>query len=387
MDDAVRFELVNNAEVESFCLQLGGILNSSSVTVLTLRDCRLSARCWLNLASGLRGHSDSKLKSFKLFLAWEDSSAVKHVADMINSAPLLETLSLGDCYKHMDDEALGILSQALIQSSALKELNLEMVDWGTALLLKALAGHDRNRSIERLRLWGVDSDRLGDCLRELLISNPSLKEVELRFLRMYPGQWHQLGEVIRDNAVATTILVRFDFKDDDWKSLEALARSASSDVKDPTVELELQTSSEDEVMLSLTLLGRVLRREIKSLSILDACKKQIITLGILPMKTGETSFVKRLELCVRSKDLLKKGVWKDLLCSMQENHLTHLDLSDSELDEEAFKDLMGLLRVNLALLEIDVSRTSWAEDGKAAQIEEALQQNQKQPSTCSERPI
>ncbi|OAE26829.1 hypothetical protein AXG93_215s1270 [Marchantia polymorpha subsp. ruderalis] len=371
----------SDAEVESFCSQLGRILNSSSVTVLTLRGCRLSARCWLNLASGLRGHSNSKLKSLELCVAWEYSSAVKHVADMINSAPLLETLTLGYCYNHMDDEALGILSQALIQSSSLKELSLEMVDWGTALLLKALAGHDRNRSIERLRLGRVGSDRLGDCLRELLISNPSLKEVELRFLRMYPGQWHQLGEVIRDNAVATTILVGFDFKDDNWYSIEAFARSASSDVKDSTVELEIQTTNEDEVMLSLTLLGRVLRREIKSLSILDACKQKIITLSILPMKgkTGETSVLKRLELCVRSKDLLKKGVWKDLLCSMQGNHLTHLDLSDSELDEEAFRDLMGLLRVNLALQEIDVSRTSWAwaRDGKAAQIQEALRQNQK----------
>ncbi|OAE27341.1 hypothetical protein AXG93_441s1010 [Marchantia polymorpha subsp. ruderalis] len=38
---------------------------------------------------------------------------------------------------------------------------------------------------------------------------------------------------------------------------------------------------------------------------------------------------------------------------------------------------MGVLRVNLALQEIDVSGTSWARDGKAAQIQEALQQNQK----------
>ncbi|OAE22913.1 hypothetical protein AXG93_3109s1000 [Marchantia polymorpha subsp. ruderalis] len=269
----------SDAEVESFWLQLGRILNYSSVIELKLIYTRLTARCFLNLASGLRGHSDPKLQSLILYCAWKDSSAVKHVADMINSAPLLETLSLGGYYNDMDDETLGILSQALIHSSSLKEFILEIVDWGTALLLKALAGHDRNRSIERLRLLRVDSDRLGDCLRELLISNPSLKEVELRFLQN----------------------------------------------------------------------------------------------RILPMKgkTGETSVLKKLELSVRSKDLLKKGVWKDLLCSMQGNHLTHLDLSHSELDEEAFKDLMGLMRVNLALREIDVS---W---GKAVQIQEALQQNQK----------
>ncbi|BFI13037.1 hypothetical protein MPTK1_4g13705 [Marchantia polymorpha subsp. ruderalis] len=369
----------DDADKESLCLQLGRILNSSSVTELAVRA-RLSARCFSNLASGLRGHFDSKLKSLDLEGVWEDSSAVKYVADVINSAPLLETLRLG-VYSYLENETVGILSQALIQSSSLKELTLEAAgNWGGPLLLKALAGDDRNRSIERLRLRKMMG--LGDCLRELLISNPSLKEVDLDPTWMRPEELHQLGEAIRDNAIATTILVRF--RGEEWKSIEALACSASSDVNDPTVELELVTGSEDEVMLSLNLLGRVLRGEItslKSLSIFFLSPldyRKIITFSIPPMngKTGETSVLKRLELSVRSEDI-SKGVWEDLLRCMRGNHLTHLDLADSEVDEKAFRDLMGVLQVNLALQEIDVSRTSWAMDGKAAQIQEALNQNQK----------
>ncbi|BFI13020.1 hypothetical protein MPTK1_4g13545 [Marchantia polymorpha subsp. ruderalis] len=374
----------DDADNESFCLQLGRILNSSSVTALELRD-GFSARCLSNLASGLQGRSDSKLKSLDLSGWWENSSAVKYVADMINSAPLLETLRLGGrlggYLQDMEDETVGtILSQALIQSLALKEFTLDDAGkWGGRLLLKALAGDDRNRSIERLRL--IKMDGLRDCLKELLISNPSLKTVELFPFLMEPEQAHQLGEAIRDNAIATTILVRF--RGEEWKSIEALARSASSDVNDPTVELELVTGSEDEVMLSLNLLSRVLRGEItslKSLSIFFQSPldyRKIITFSIPPMngKSGETSVLKRLELSVRSEDLSKEQ-WEDLLRCMRGN-LTHLDLSDSELDEKAFRDLMGVLQVNLALQEIDVSRTSWATDGKAAQIEEALKQNQK----------
>ncbi|BFI13022.1 hypothetical protein MPTK1_4g13548 [Marchantia polymorpha subsp. ruderalis] len=383
-----------DADKESLCLQLGRILNSSSGTELQVRD-ELSARCLRNLASGLRGRSDSKLKSLDLLVAWEDSSAVKYVADMINSAPLLETLRFGGYWEDMEDETLGILSQALIQSLALKEFTLDCAGkWAGPLLLKALAGDHRNRSIERLRLRKMVG--FGDCLRELLISNPSLKTVELypslKEVELYPSskevelvmepeQAHQLGEAIRDNAIATTILVRF--RGQEWKSIEALARSASSDVNDPTVELELLTRSKDEVMLSLNLLGRVLRGEItslKSLSIFFLSPldyRKIITFSIPPMngKSGETSVLKRLELSVRSEDLSKEQ-WEDLLRCMRGN-LTHLDLSDSELDEKAFRDLMGVLQVNLALQEIDVSRTSWATDGKAAQIEEALKQNQK----------
>ncbi|BBN08678.1 hypothetical protein MPTK1_4g13500 [Marchantia polymorpha subsp. ruderalis] len=382
----------DDAEMESFCFQLGRILNSSSVTELELGG-RLSARCLSNLASGLRGRSDSKLKSLDLGVTWEDSSAVKYVADMINSAPLLETLRLGGNFEDMEarplDETVGILSQALIQSSSLKELTLTTGDWTVKgrgkwawpLLLKALTGDDRNRSIERLRLTRMEG--LGDCLRELLISNPSLKEVTLEFLKMRsPEQWHQLGEAIRDNAnaIATTILVRF--RGEEWKSIEALARSASSEVNDPTLEITLHVVSEDEVMLSLNLLGRVLRGEITSLKSLsisrDEDDRKIITFSIPPMngKSGETSVLKRLELSVRSEDI-SKGVWEDLLRCMRGNHLTHLDLSDSEVDEKAFRDVMGVLQVNLALQEIDVSRTSWATDGKAAQIQEALKQNQK----------
>ncbi|BFI13018.1 hypothetical protein MPTK1_4g13542 [Marchantia polymorpha subsp. ruderalis] len=378
-----------DADKESLCLQLGRILNSSSVTELQVRD-ELSARCLSNLASGLRGRSDSKLKSLDLDWAWMDHnhilhpSGVKYVADMINSAPLLETLRFGGHWEDMEDETVGILSQALIQSLALKEFTLDFAGkWAWRLLLKALAGDDRNRSIERLRLR--DMVGLGDCLRELLISNPSLKEVELHRLVMEPEQAHQLGEAIRDNAISTTILLRAPVRLDDFKSIEALALSASSDVNDPTVELELVTGSEDEVMLSLNLLGRVLRGEITSLKYLsilrhsrDEDDRKIITFSIPPMngKSGETSVLKRLELSVRSEDI-SKGVWEDLLRCMRGNHLTHLDLSDSEVDEKAFRDVMGVLQVNLALQEIHISRTSWATDGKAAQIQEALKQNQK----------
>ncbi|BFI43211.1 hypothetical protein MPTK2_8g16140 [Marchantia polymorpha subsp. ruderalis] len=401
----------SDAEVESWSLQLGRILNSSSVTDLTIWRCGLSARCWLNLASGLRGNCESKLKRLVLWSAWEDLSAVKHVADMINSAPLLQTLILGESSK-TDDEAVGMLSQALIQSSSLQELTLNGVEWGAALLLKALAGDDGNRSIERLIL--VRMDGLGDCLRQLLTSNPSLKEVNLWDLRMSPEEWQQLGESIRDNATATNINVqsfRGEDEEDVWKSIEALAGAASSDVKDPIVELSLFPDS--DYLLSLNLLGRVLRGELKSLKsfhirLMDeySGSNEDGLEGILSMNgnTGETSVLKKLELRAVQKDVLKYL----LRCFRVNTSLTHLSLINSKIEEEAFRDLMGILRgntslthldldgvevygekeasfrdlmrvlqVNLTLQEINVQRTRWNKDGKAAQIEEALKQNQK----------
>ncbi|OAE31392.1 hypothetical protein AXG93_1842s1060 [Marchantia polymorpha subsp. ruderalis] len=88
--------------------------------------------------------------------------------------------------------------------------------------------------------------------------------------------------------------------------------------------------------------------------------------------TGETSVLKKLELSVAHKDAMKYLVG----CLRGNTSLTHLDLSRSKLDEEAFRDLIGLLQVNLTIQEIKV-HTSWEKDGKAAQIEEALKQNQK----------
>ncbi|BFI43149.1 hypothetical protein MPTK2_8g15560 [Marchantia polymorpha subsp. ruderalis] len=381
----------SDAEMESLCFQLGRILNTSSVIDLTIVNCSLSARCFLNLASGLRENCQSKLKSLDLHNAWEDSSAVKHVADMINSATRLRKLSLGSCSNgidDMDEAALGILSQALLHSSSLKEIKLVDVKWGASLLLKALAGDDGNRSIERLLLENMD--RLGDCIRELLISNRSLKEVRLNSLRMLPEEWHQLGEAIRDHARAANIIIEFyldENVEDNWKSIEALACAASSDVKDPTVDLVLTTPSDHEVMLSLNLLGRVLRGEIRSLKSFSLSARHPRTSGsnqdtlksILPMngKTGEASVLKSLTLRDSARNLFK-GIWKQLFWYLRENtSLTYLDLNHFTLDEEAFRDLMGLLQVNLTLQEIDVSYTSWAKDGKAAQIQEALKQNQK----------
>ncbi|BFI43187.1 hypothetical protein MPTK2_8g15893 [Marchantia polymorpha subsp. ruderalis] len=426
----------SDEEVESFCLQLGGILNSSSVTYLRIWGCELSARCWLNLASELRGNSKSKLECLELGNAWEDSSAVKHVADMINSAPLLQTLILGESSK-TDDEAVGMLSQTLIQSSSLQELMLEEVEWGAALLLKALAGDDGNRSIERLILAGMDG--LGDCLRQVLSSNPSLKKVSLKHVRMSPEEWQQLGEVIRDNATATTIYVGFFLSQNvehewqllrenverEWKSIEAVACAASSDVKDPTMELAIYSKwpCNDDVMFSMNLLGRVLGGEIKSIKsfsiwgLVSSGSKEDRFESILSMNgnTGETSVLKKLEL-----EVVHKDVWKDLLrCLRGNTSLTHLSLSPSkmeeevfrdvmgilrenttlthlalngsellsltgsELHEEAFRDLMGLLQINLTLQDIDVKYTSWARDGKEALIKEALKQNQKRAGYMS----
>ncbi|BFI39616.1 hypothetical protein MPTK2_7g01535 [Marchantia polymorpha subsp. ruderalis] len=374
----------SDTEVESLCLQLGRILSTSSVTHLKINSCPLSARCFLNLASGLRGNSDSKLKELELIKAWEDVSAVKHVADTINSAPLLETLRLRGYQNDIEDETVGILSQALIQSSSLKELELYGVKWGAALLLKALAGDDGNRSIERLQLWYMD--RIGDCVGELLTSNRLLKEVRLNDLEMSPEEWHQLGEVIRHHAIAI-VGISLSINGDDWKSVEALACAASSDDKDPKVELELSIWRGHTLMLSLNLLGRVLRGEIKSLksfSILAgntriSATNQDRIESILSMngKSGETSVLKRLQLLIGSENLLK-GVWKDLLrCLRGNTSLTHLSLFEADLDEEAFRDLMRLLHVNFTLEEVDVSGTSWEMDGKGAQIQEVLKLNKK----------
>ncbi|BFI42920.1 hypothetical protein MPTK2_8g13195 [Marchantia polymorpha subsp. ruderalis] len=410
----------SDAEVESLCLQLGRILNSSSIKTLSIMHCPMTARCFLNLASGLRGNYDSKLESLRLRDLGVDSSVMKHVVDMISSAPLLKKLELGgeNCSMDMDEETVGMLSQALIQSSGLKKLYLENVKWGAALLLKALAGDDGNRSIQTLRLRSID--RLGDCLRQLLTSNASLKKVKLSDMRMSPEEWHQLGEVIRDNAIATRILVGFELEHnvrDDWKSVEALARAASSHVKDPIVELILVTLSDHDFLLSLNLLVSVLRGEIKSFSSfhleeeVDTSDSNQDRIGSIPSingKLGETSVLKSLQLSVQRGDIWK-GVWKDLMgCLRVNTSVTHLNLSEWELDEDAFRNLMGclrvntsvthlnlsncgfnkldedafrdlmeLLQVNLALQEIDFSRTSWKKDGKAAQIQEALKQNQK----------
>ncbi|OAE26423.1 hypothetical protein AXG93_131s1330 [Marchantia polymorpha subsp. ruderalis] len=374
------------SDEESFCLLIGRILNSSSVQVLRIQFCKLSARCFLNLASGLRGNSDSKLQRLELLGdAWEDSSAVKHVADMINSAPRLETLGL---YRMgaMEEEYVGILSQALIESTSLKQLWLDQVEWGAALLLKALAGDDGNRSIERLRLENMY--RLGGSLREVLTSSPSLKEVRLWCVEMSPEEWHQLGEVIRDQARATYFTVQFlSFEWFEWESIEALACAASSEVKDPVVDLALYHPNEDKLMLSVNLLGRVLRGEIKSLKSFTIWAGSMKGTWIPPNqpesilsmngKTGETSVLKRLDLLLGSNDLCKV-LLKDLfLCLRGNTSLIHLDFTESKLDEETFRDLMELLQVNLTLREIDVSSTSWARDGKAALIDEAVKQNQK----------
>ncbi|OAE23682.1 hypothetical protein AXG93_4520s1050 [Marchantia polymorpha subsp. ruderalis] len=160
-----RMTWSSEADLESLGLQLGIILNTSSATQLEIEDCRLTAGFFLNLASGLRENSHSKLK-WELYLhhAWEEANALKFIFEVLNGHRQLETLSLGSHWYQSEnrherlyysyfmseiankDEAAGLLlSQALRQNSCLEELILERVEGGSAaLLLNALAGDDGN---------------------------------------------------------------------------------------------------------------------------------------------------------------------------------------------------------------------------------------------------
>ncbi|OAE18407.1 hypothetical protein AXG93_3426s1000 [Marchantia polymorpha subsp. ruderalis] len=277
------------AEVESLCSQLGTILSTSSVTEVWIEDCSLSSTCFLNLASGLRESAQSKLNFLQVWNAWADTSALKQVADMINSAARLETLCLGgevDRMVDMDEEATRALSQALIQSSSLKTLKVRSpasvkggvsalkvrsqasVNCGvSALMLNAFAGDGGNRSIDRLQLIGVSG--LGNFLPELFTSNRSLKEVEFTAMDVRPEQWALLCQSIRVNSTATTINVVI-FKDGisgaALEEIEELACAASSDVKDPVLHLQIYAMDYDVLLSAFNHLGRILRASAKCLT-------------------------------------------------------------------------------------------------------------------------
>ncbi|BFI21360.1 hypothetical protein MPTK1_8g02075 [Marchantia polymorpha subsp. ruderalis] len=393
------------AEMESLCLQLGRILGSSSVTFAQILDCGLSARCFLNLASGLRENSESKLKHLNVRNAWQDMTALKHVADLISSAANLDIFSFGcqsDPTIDMDDSAVRTLSQALIRSSVLKELRLEEVEGRAAvLLLNAFAGDDGNRSIECLKLRRLSG--IGDCIPELFTSNRSLRKVTLADIKMRPEECRVLGKAIRDNVTTTTInIVNYGNYGDplcriSLEGLEQLACAASSDFKDPVLHLETNLRDNDALMSALDLLGRVLCGEIKSIErfglITSAPGSNLERIeSILPMneKTGETSVLKILQLSGMSENIFK-GIWKQLLWNLRSNtSVTTLDLHMERLDteaaltEEEFRDLMGLLQVNLTLRKIDFSTPWIARDGKSWLIQEALKQNQERAVYMSE---
>ncbi|BBN18364.1 hypothetical protein MPTK1_8g01980 [Marchantia polymorpha subsp. ruderalis] len=391
---AERLKWTSLAEVERWCLQLGKILGNCSAA--DFEDCALSARCFLNLASGLRENSASKLKNLGVWNAWEDMNALKHVADVISSAAQLKILRFGsqsDRMIDMDESVVRALSQALIQSSSLKTLSLEGVEGRAAvLLLNALAGDDGNLSIECLRLSRLFG--IGDCILELFTSYPSLREVTFSAIEMRPEECRVLGKAIRDNVTIPTIHIEnyIDQLCGPLERIEEIACAASSDDKDPVLHLKIHVREEDELMSALSLLGRVMRGEIQSINSFRLDTSWISTSGsnleriesILPMNesTGKTSVLKVLVLTRISEDTFKR-IWKQLLCYLRSNtSLSTLRLFRESLDreeavnEEELRDLMGLLQVNLTLHRIDVSTPMCLQCGKRELIGEALKQNQ-----------
>ncbi|KAG6550363.1 hypothetical protein Mapa_008326 [Marchantia paleacea] len=389
------------AEVERLCLLLGQILETSStLESLVIRGWRCTARGLSLLASGLQANSQSNLKNLHLSCAWEDASVVKHVAEVVNCAPGLKDLRLVHVGM-IDDNAVQSLSQALIQSSSLKFFALYDAKGGaSALLLQAFAGDSRNQSIEILRLAFVSG--LDDCLPAILSSNRSLREVRLDGSDMPPEQWRVIGHAIRDNATSATIRLEpkwMEVTRECHEGVEELVCAASSDVKDPIIEfriwngintLEGEYMDVHDVTLPYNLLKQAWSGKVKSLRslMLDFPKSGNELLHVKrfvrALGNGEPSTLKQLTLQNLDGNLLP-GVWKQLFgCLRGNTSLTHLELFWCEgLDEEAFKDLMGLLQVNLTLQSIDVEGSSWDMDGKEALIQEALRQNKKRAAYVS----
>ncbi|KAG6545557.1 hypothetical protein Mapa_013159 [Marchantia paleacea] len=399
-------ELTSAAEVERLCLLLRQILETSStLESLLITHWRLTARDLSHLASGLQANSQSNPKCLRLEGALEDASVVKHVFEVVNSAPRLEHLMLARVGM-IDEDDVQTLSQALIQSSSLKSFSLSEAKGGaSALLLKAFAGDSRNQSIETLQLRLVSG--FEDCLPAILSTNRSLREVRLFGSDMRPKQWHVIGQAIRDNATATSIRVLVDWKGctREWhEGVQELVCAASSDVKDPIIQFDIHNMihpSEglegdytymdvDEVTLPYNLLEQAWSGKVKSLRCLQLdfplSSNQLLHVKrfVRALGNGEPSTLKELHL-QRLKGNLLPGVWKQLFWCMRGNtSLAHLGLLGCEgLDEEAFKDLMGLLQVNLTLQSIRVSGSSWEKDGKEALIQEALRQNKKRAAYVS----
>ncbi|OAE35709.1 hypothetical protein AXG93_1154s1640 [Marchantia polymorpha subsp. ruderalis] len=374
----------SEADLESLGLQLGIILNTSSVTDLTIQYCTLTERFFLNLASGPLENSHSKLKSLQVGGVWGDGvNAMKFILEVLTGHHQLETLSLSSILGGQGgvEAAVRLLPQGLKQNSCLKELVLQKVEGGSAaLLLNALAGDDGNRSIERLQLAYMSG--IGKCLAEVFISNRSLRVVTLEDIDMPVEECRLLGEAIRDNDTATTVKVISTLT----LELEELSRAASSHRKEPVLHLELIFCHYNQVTSGLNLLGSLLGGEIKSVKyfrLLDIYSKDIMKV-ILSMNgsTGEFSVLSKLQLDSEREDVFS-GIWNQLLRVRENTSVTSLSLDLDEQNEEfkdrgfekEFRDIMALLRVNLTLREIDVSNTPWASDGRAALIEAALKQN------------
>ncbi|KAG6553972.1 hypothetical protein Mapa_004889 [Marchantia paleacea] len=302
----------------------------------------------------------------------------------------------------IDEDAVQTLSQALIQSSSLKSFALhDAKDGASALLLNAFAGDSRNQSIETIHLEFVSG--FEDCLPAILHSNRSLREVRLYRTHMCPQQWRVIGQSIRDNATAATIhvIVEWNGCTREWhEGVEELVCAASSDVKERIIHFQITGQIHglegdythmdvDDVTLPCNLLEQAWSGKIKSLRSLHfdfpSSSNELLHMKrfVRALGNGEPSTLKELHLHGLKGNLLP-GVWKQLFWCMRGNtSLAHLGLHSCEgLDEEAFKDLMGLLQVNLTLQSIGLWGSSWDTDGKAALIQEALSHNKKRAATC-----
>ncbi|KAL3691121.1 hypothetical protein R1sor_004772 [Riccia sorocarpa] len=415
-------EPFHGLELERVCLALGRILHTSrSLHTLFLGDgsgeFTLSATCAEYLVSGLRGNVHSALSTVGI-RKLEEGSVANQIATFVIVAPSLKELYLDDVGVLRDD-TINTLAKALQQSTSLKYLSLGGIEEGApALLSKVFIEEGSNQSITSLELKDTVKG-MRYFLPQLLSPTVKLSNLILSgewMTYLDTTQWRELGQSLSHTVSLERVMLRApkSYSRHPWvKSIEEMLRAAdlnrpdfklirnslvqkphdrpwSRSLKDLQLSAETDTSSRKgtdsainrrkKPVIELHMSANAETASKAWIAIVKAVGSRIISLTALHLQLepgltkgleGAKSFLEILQnrsTCRIQKLTIERGDkknwpggWKGLFTCLRDNRtLTTLKLVQCEdLDDDALRGLVDIIKVNSTLKVISLDNSSW----------------------------
>ncbi|KAL3691770.1 hypothetical protein R1sor_005421 [Riccia sorocarpa] len=344
------------------------------------------------VAELIQGLSDRTFSSLTQFIVEfiPDSPTALHIASIIRRSPQLRYLILGGVCSLREDAAEA-WSQALMGAESLEGVTIEAVQGGVGVskvLAKGFSASCRKNVLKCLYLNG----HFAASERELVLSRLVTANITQIIVgpsiikSLGPDGWLKAGAALQgakalrflEIPVYLVFYYDLDFMIRKWKDvLDGIVNLWQTSGRSSLVRLSLNFQYFDSHTTACLL--ESLKYPVPMELVFSPQDARIFHLAD-KVKSSFASVhcpVKILTIC-DAQDMSWKGLFESLRNNTSVIQLKFIRCW--ELGDEAFKELMDLLQVNLTLQDIDLQQTTWMNNGKAALVKEALERNSMQAS-------
>lgn len=338
--------------------------NNSSLETLHIVDSALNPL----IVDSLVAHGHPSLKNLRLYLNPIEDGVFNTVSSILRACPKLQAMP-GVEWRCDDAEDAARWAGVLSEHESFKEVEIAGPVEALAAFLRRVLDSScllcSKKSLSKLKMMALDDlhRRMPERIVSLTVAaNRNLEKVDLVGVSLGSGEWQQIFRTLKRNGVVRNLQLedmRDGFDSEAWRELGSLVESSS--------KLQVLKIHDSRSNLSDAASRPCVQHLFSALQINRSVKKiKLLLFGHEIDHEGVSALAKSLETNHVLEQLGLEGCvisnMEVLFRSLRHNtKLEKLGLHSCRgLNDEAYQELLGALRINQSIREIELSYTWWA---------------------------